>query len=169
MKSRPWTTTEIAKLKELAGTMPTKDVANALGRSTTATMVKASQVGASLAYTFVSVPWLASEVAIIVWGLQAGDTPDQICERIPRHTKTAVRQRCLTEARARKIAYWTRSCQKALRPDDIELIKNVYPFMRAKEIKLVLESRGREVDVQRIFQAAQRLGLSEKRVKSQSR
>ena len=39
---RPWTETDIAKLKSMAGKIPAKDIAAALGRSAAATAVEAS-------------------------------------------------------------------------------------------------------------------------------
>jgi hypothetical protein len=45
---RPWTETDIAKLKSMAGKIPAKDIAAALGRSAAATAVEASKLNISL-------------------------------------------------------------------------------------------------------------------------
>ena len=45
---RPWTEAEIAKLKSMAGKLPTKEIAAELGRSQGATMVEASKLKISL-------------------------------------------------------------------------------------------------------------------------
>jgi hypothetical protein len=40
VKSRPWTTDDIAKLKSLARRLPTVEIANELGRGVSATVMK---------------------------------------------------------------------------------------------------------------------------------
>ena len=45
---RPWTEADIAKLKSMAGKLPTKEIAAELGRSRGATLVEASKLKISL-------------------------------------------------------------------------------------------------------------------------